>query len=211
MEPKKEQIVRKMLDKVHAFVQKWWPLAILFCTIVLWLTVVALILTSCSSQKYVTEQNTQRTTRDSVIYTYKTLLRDSIRIKDSVRIMTKTKVRDSVVLRIDNATGNVISREAWHTTDTNTDRDHVADVGKMVSKADSVAREHVKADSVATNKVMDKKAAETNKTKKNDGKPWRRLLRSYVAGLLTGGILFLLWKYRRKILQVLKLLIKIVH
>lgn len=177
--------------------------------LILLIAFVVLLLTSCRSTQVVSD--TQHTIRDSVIYTYKTVLRDSIRIKDSVRIVTKTKARDSVVLKIDKNTGDVVSREAWHWQNTDNSRDHIADVGRMTSKADSVAREHVKTDSVATNKVLNKKPLKRTKRKKHDGKPWKRLLRSYVAGLITGGILCLLWKYRRKILQVLKLLIKIVH
>lgn len=194
--------IERMMNRFYRNVAPWLMLILLIAFVVL-------LLTSCRSSQVVSD--TQHTTRDSVAIKYKTVLRDSIRIKDSVRIVTKTKVRDSVVLRIDNNTGNIVSREAWHWQDTDNNRDHVASIGRMVSKADSVAREHVKADSVATTKVMNKKAAKTNETKKNDSKPWKRLLRSYVAGLLTGGILCLMWKYRRKILQILKLIIKMVH
>lgn len=201
MEPKEIKIERAMYRFYHK-VGLWLMLLLL-------VALVLLELTSCRSTT--AAYGTQRTIRDSVAVKYKTVIRDSLRIKDSICIVTKTKVRDSVVLRIDKNTGDVVSREAWHWQDTDNNRYHVAEVGRMVNKADSVAYGHVKTDSVATTKVMDKKAAETNETKKNGGKPRRRLLRSYVAGLLTGGILLLLWKYRRKILQVLKLLIKIVH
>lgn len=201
MESKEIKIERAM----YRFYRKAGP----WLMLILLIAFVVLLLMGCRSTT--AAYGTQHTTRDSVAVRYKTVLRDSIRIKDSVRIVTKTKVRDSVVLRIDNNTGNIVSREAWHWQDTDNNRDHVTDVGRATSKADSVAHEHIKADSVATTKVLNKKAAETNETKKNDGKPWKRLLRSYVAGLLTGGILCLLWKYRRKILNVLRLLIKIVH
>ena len=198
----KEIKIERMMNRFYRKAGPWLMLLML-------IAFVLFALMGCRSTT--AAYGTQHTTRDSVAIKYKTVLRDSIRIKDSIRIVTKTKVRDSVVLRIDNNTGNIVSREAWHWQDMDNNRDHVASVGKMVSKADSVARERVKADSVTTTKVLNKKAAETNKTKKNGGKPWKRLLRSYVAGLLTGGILCLMWKYRRKILQVLKLLIKIVH
>lgn len=207
MESKEEQ-VRRIADRVSKAVQTWWPwLMDLGLVVLIVLALSALMGCRSTTAAY----GTQHATRDSVAIKYKTVLRDSIRIKDSIRIVTKTKVRDSVVLRIDNNTGNIVSREAWHWQDTDNNRDHLTDVGRMINKADSVAREHIKTDSVATTKVINKKAAETNEKKKSDGKPWRRLLRSYVAGLITGGILCLLWKYRRKILNVLKLLIKIVH
>lgn len=207
MESKEKQI-RRLLDNVSKTVQTWWPWLMDLGLVVLIVLALSALM-GCRSTQVVSD--TQHITRDSVAVRYKTVLRDSIRIKDSIRIVTKTKVRDSVVLRIDNTTGNIVSREAWHWQDTDNSRDHLTDVGRMINKADSVAREHIKTDSVATTKVINKKAAETNEKKKSDGKPWRRLLRSYVAGLITGGILCLLWKYRRKILQVLKLLIKIVH
>lgn len=194
--------IERLMNRFYRKVAPWLMLILLIAFVVLELT-------SCRSTTEVID--TQHTTRDSVEIKYKTVLRDSIRIKDSVRIVTKTKVRDSVVLKIDKNTGDVVSREAWHWQDTDNSRDHLTDVGRMTNKADSVAREHVKTDSATINKVLNKKAAETNKTKKHDGKPWKRLLRSYVAGLLTGGVLCLLWKYRRKILQILKLIIKIVH
>lgn len=194
--------IERMMNRFYRKAGPWLILLLLAAFVLVELT-------SCRSTT--AAYGTQHTTRDSVAIKYKTVLRDSIRIKDSVRIVTKTKVRDSVVLRIDNNTGNIVSREAWHWQDTDNRRDHLTDVGRMTNKADSVAREHVKTDSATINKVMNKKAAETNKTKKHDGKPWKRLLRSYVAGLITGGILCLLWKYRRKILQILKLIIKIVH
>lgn len=207
MEPKKKQVVR-FFASVSRAVQILWPW-LLDIGIVVFVAASLVSLMGCRSTT--AAYGTQRTIRDSVVVKYKTVLRDSLRIKDSTVVSYSTVQRDSVVLRVDAETGRVVGKDTWHWRDTNTDRDHVAEVGRMVSKADSVAYGRVKTDSVATTRVVNKKAAETNETKKNGGKPWRRLLRSYVAGLLTGGILLLLWKYRRKILQVLKLLIKIVH
>ena len=95
--------------------------------------VLALFMASCSSSRVAEDRNI----RDSVVYTYKTVYHDSLRVKDSVRLVVKTHIRDSVVLKIDNATGKVISRESWHVVGHDSSMDHIADVRKTVNRGDS--------------------------------------------------------------------------
>lgn len=95
--------------------------------------VLALFMASCSSSRVAEYRNI----RDSVVYTYKTVYHDSLRVKDSVRLVVKTHIRDSVVLKIDNVTGKVISRESWHVVGRDSSMDHVADVRKMANRDDS--------------------------------------------------------------------------
>lgn len=94
------------------------------------------LMTSCSSSKKVVSD---RETRDSVVYIYKTHYRDSLRVKDSTVIVYETVQRDSVVLRVDKATGEVLSKDSWHWKDTNRNRDHISNVRNKVEKSDSVA------------------------------------------------------------------------
>ena len=157
-------------------------MVIVFLGIIVWL------LSGCASSRKVTE----RSVRDSVVYTYKTVWHDSLRVKDSVRIEVKTKVRDSIVLKIDNATGKVISREAYHYADTNTDKNHAADVRNMVSKADSVNSTASKSQSSVVNQSSKNNAVEAKKT---------HYWRTWWIGVSVGILLSLIWKYRRKIAE----------
>ena len=185
MEPTEIKIERMMFRFYHKI--GVWLLPLLL------IAAIVLLLASCRSTT--AAYGTQRTTRDSVAIKYKTVLRDSIRIKDSVRIVTKTKVRDSVVLRIDNATGKVVSRESYHSSDTNTDRDHVAEAGEMVSKADSVGYERVKTDSANIVKTVREKPTEVKKT---------HYWKIYWLGMLSGILLAFGWKYRKVIIGLMK-------
>lgn len=188
MESKEKQI-RRLLDNVSKTVQTWWPWLMDLGLVVLIVLALSALM-GCRSTQVVSD--TQHTTRDSVAVRYKTVLRDSIRIKDSVRIVTKTKVRDSVVLRIDNNTGNIVSREAWHWQDTDNSRDHLTDVGKMVSKTDSVGTERIKKDSAVIISKAKDKVAEVKKT---------HYWKTWWLGVLCGISISLCWKYRKTIVN----------
>lgn len=182
----KEIKIERMMYRFYNGTGRWMLLLLFVASIVF-------LLTSCRSTQVVSD--TQHTTRDSVIYTYKTVLRDSIRIRDSVRIVTKTKVRDSVVLRIDNNTGDVVSREAWHWQDTDNNRDHLTDVGKMVSKADSVGTERIKKDSAVIISKTKDNVAEVKKT---------HYWKTWWFGVLCGISISLCWKYRKTIVNFIR-------
>ncbi len=96
-----------------------------------------LLMDGCKSSKVISD----RDVRDSVVYTYKTLYRDSLRVKDSTVLVYETVQRDSIVLKVDKATGEVLSKDTWHWKDTSKDRDHVSDVRKTAEKSDSAALE----------------------------------------------------------------------
>ena len=97
-----------------------------------------LLMSGCSSSR---KAVIDRETRDSVVYIYKTHYRDSLRVKDSTVLVYETVQRDSVVLRVDKATGEVLSTDTWHWKDTSKDRNHITDVRKMAEKSDSAALE----------------------------------------------------------------------
>lgn len=97
----------------------------------------------CKSSKVVSE----RETRDSVVYTYKTVWRDSVRRRDSVVLIYETVVRDSVVAKVDKETGEVLSTDRWHWEGTNKDRSRVRDGLETTFEGETRAREAVKSDS----------------------------------------------------------------
>ena len=103
--------------------------------------------------------------------------------------------RDSVVLRVDSHTGNVVGKDTWHWRDTNKDRDHVTDAGRMVSKADSVASERVKTDSANIAKTVREKPTEVKKT---------HYWKTWWFGVLCGISISLCWKYRKTIIDSIR-------
>lgn len=131
MEPKEKQVA----ESVYRFVQRWWPW-LLNLGVVILIASAAASLSGCASSK---QALTEHSTRDSVVYTYKTLYRDSLRIKDSTVISRSVIQRDSIVLKVDKITGEVLSRDAWHWKDTDKDRSHITDVRNMAEKGDSMA------------------------------------------------------------------------
>ena len=146
------------------------------------------LMTCCSlSRKVVSD----RETRDSVVYTYKTLYRDSLRVKDSTVLIYETVQRDSVVLRVDKATGEVLSTDSWHWKDTNRDRDHVSETKNKTEKSDSVATKN------ESSVVVSKKEIPTNLAKKT------HYGRTFFIGVAVGIGLSLLFKYRKKIFGLL--------
>lgn len=155
-----------------------------------------LLMGGCKSSKVVSE----RDVRDSVIYTYKTHYRDSLRVKDSTVFVYVTIQRDSVVLKVDKETGEVLSKDTWHWKDTNRDRDHVSDVRSKAERSDSVASVAVKSDKRT---VVPKGVAKTPETKKTHC--WK----AYWLGMLTGVLVMLLWKYRKILVELLKKVVRL--
>lgn len=161
-----------------------------------WLSILAfllmlLLMGSCKSSKVVSD----RETKDSVVYTYKTLYRDSLRVKDSTVLVYETVQRDSVVLRVDFQTGNVVGKDTWHWRDTSKDRDHVAEVRNMVEKSDSAASADVKSDNRIITPQKEAKLSEAKKT---------HYWKIYWLGMLSGVLLTFGWKYRKVIIGLMK-------
>lgn len=148
-------------------------------------------LIGCKSSKVASE----RETRDSVVYVYKTLYRDSLRVKDSTIIVYETVQRDSVVLRVDKETGEVLSKDTWHWKDTNRDRDHIADVRKMVERRDSLTYAEVRSDVRETVRQKDFRPSKAEKT---------HYWRTWWIGVITGIALSFAWKYRKKLVLLAK-------
>ena len=178
MEQKKKQI----RDCIYNFVQTWWP-SLLFILVNAFLC--ALI--GCKSSKLVSD----RETRDSVVYTYKTLYRDSLRVKDSTVLIYETVQRDSVVLRVDKETGEVLSTDSWHWKDTNKNRDHVSEVKNKTEKSDSVGTK------AKSSVVVSKKEIPTNLAKKT------HYGQTFFIGMGLGVLLSIAFRYRKKIFGLL--------
>jgi hypothetical protein len=187
MEPKKKQVA----ESVYRFVQEWWPWLLNLGVLILIASAVA-SLSGCASSK---QALTEHSTRDSVVYTYKTLYRDSLRIKDSTVISRSVIQRDSIVLKVDKITGEVLSRDTWHWKDTDKDRNHITDVRNMAEKSDSAAFTASKSDKRIIRRVKQKKPSEAKKT---------RYWKTYWLGMLSGVLLSFGWKYRKAIVGLLK-------
>lgn len=187
MEPKKKQVA----ESVYRFVQEWWPWLLNLGVLILIASAVA-SLSGCASSK---QALTEHSTRDSVVYTYKTLYRDSLRIKDSTVISRSVIQRDSIVLKVDKITGEVLSRDTWHWKDTDKDRSHITDVRNMAEKSDSVAFTASKSDKRIIERVKQKKPSEAKKT---------HYWKTYWLGMLSGVLLSFGWKYRKTIVGLLK-------
>ena len=187
MESKKKQVA----ESVYRFVQEWWPW-LLNLGVVILIASAAASLSGCVSSK---QALTEHSTRDSVVYTYKTLYRDSLRIKDSTVISYSVIQRDSIVLKVDKITGEVLSRDTWHWKDTDKDRNHITDVRNMAEKGDSAAFTASKSDKQVIRRVKQKKPSEAKKT---------RYWKTYWLGMLSGVLLSFGWKYRKTIVGLLK-------
>ena len=155
-----------------------------------------LLMGGCKSSKVVSD----RETRDSVVYIYKTHYRDSLRVKDSTVLIYETVQRDSVVLRVDKATGEVLSTDTWHWKDTNKDRDHVSETKNKSEKSDSAASVVAKSDK--------RTVAPKDSTKPSDVKK-THYWKTYCLGMLTGVIVMLLWRYRKIFIKLLKKVIRL--
>lgn len=142
-----------------------------------------LLMSGCKSSKVISE----RDVRDSVVYTYKTLYRDSLRVKDSTVLVYETVQRDSVVLRVDKATGEVLSKDTWHWKDTNRDRDHVSDVKNKTEKSDS-----------ASTKTKSSWLFQERKGPPKIPTTWN-YTRAFLIGVFFGVLLSVTFRYRKKI------------
>ncbi len=187
MESKKKQVA----ESVYRFVQEWWPW-LLNLGVVILIASAAASLSGCVSSK---QALTEHSTRDSVVYTYKTLYRDSLRIKDSTVISRSVIQRDSIVLKVDKITGEVLSRDTWHWKDTDKDRSHITDIRNMAEKSDSAAFTASKSDKQVIRRVKQKKPSEAKKT---------RYWKTCWLGMLSGVLLSFGWKYRKAIVGLLK-------
>ncbi len=190
-----EQKKKQMRNYIYRFVQTWWPW-LLETLLIVFFNAFICALIGCKSSKVVSD----RETRDSVVYTYKTLYRDSLRVKDSTVLVYETVQRDSVVLRVDKATGEVLSTDTWHWKDTNKNRDHVNEVKNKTEESDSVASVVVKSDK--------RTVAPKDSTRPSDVKK-THYWKTYWLGMLTGVLVMLLWKYRKILIKLLKKGIKL--
>ena len=181
-----EQKEKQIRDCIYKFVQTWWPWLIDILLVVFFVAFICALI-SCRSSKVVSD----RETKDSVVYTYKTLYRDSLRVKDSTVLIYETIQRDSVVLRVDKATGEVLSTDTWHWKDTNKDRDHVSEVKNKTEKSDSVGTK-AKSSVVVSKKEIPAKLAK----KTHYG-------RTFFIGMGLGVLLSVAFKYRKKIFGLL--------
>ena len=186
MEQKKKQI----RDCIYNFVQTWWPWLLDVGLVVFFIAFICALI-SCRSSKVVSD----RETRDSVVYTYKTLYRDSLRVKDSTVLVYETIQRDSVVLKVDKETGEVLSKDSWHWKDTNKGRDHVSETRNKSEKSDSAGSVTVKSDK--------RTVAPKDSTKPSDVKK-THYWKTYWLGMLTGVLIMLLWRYKKTLIKLLK-------
>jgi hypothetical protein len=182
MEQKKKQI----RNCIYRFVQTWWPWLLETLLIVLFIAFICALI-SCRSSKVVSD----RDVKDSVVYTYKTLYRDSLRVKDSTVLVYQTVQRDSVVLRVDKATGEVLSTDSWHWNDTNRYMGHASEVKSKTEKSDSVGTK------AKSSVVVSKKEIPTNLATKTHY--WR----TFFIGMSLGVLLSVAFKYRKKIFCML--------
>lgn len=167
------RLVKDLSIQVFHFAVVWLIFGVFF-----------LLMTSCSSSRKVTSD---RETKDSVVYIYKTHYKDSLRVKDSIILVYETVQRDSVVLRVDKATGEVLSTDSWHWKNTNRDRDHVSDVKNKTEKNDSAA-------------VKDKGRVVVTKTEKTANLPTKtHYTQTFLIGTCLGVLLSVAFRYRKKI------------
>ena len=136
--------------------------------------------------------------KDSVLYVYK----DSIRLKDSVIISEKINRRDSIVMVIDTA-GKVIRTDSWHWRDTDRSK---------VSNSDVFRTHDSTTIKTLDSKIVQQPKAEPPKAKPSKAEPSKDVpievkkthyWRTWWLGVLTGILLPLIWRYRKKILSVI--------
>ena len=183
------------MDCIYHFVQTWWPWLLDILVVVFFIAFLCALI-SCRSSKVVSD----REVKDSVVYTYKTLYRDSLRVKDSTVLIYETVQRDSVVLRVDKATGEVLSTDTWHWKDTNKNRDHVSETRNKTEESDSVASMVAKSDKRA---VVPKDSTKPLVLKETHY--WK----TYWLGMLTGVLVMLLWKYKKILIKLLNKAIRL--
>lgn len=153
------------------------------------LAIIGFLLMGCAASR----QTSGRTTRDSVVYIYKTLWRDSLRLRDSLAVRYDTRIRDSVVTRVDNATGQVISSERYRWTDTSRDRDHTTSTHAATVSRDSTASTTARTDSTVTTRKGRAEAQQTKPTHYG---------RTFIAGMVIGLLIAIAWRNRKKLMSV---------
>lgn len=152
--------------------------------VIFFLLSIACLMIGCASSRKVTSSET----RDSVVYVYKTHYLDSLRVKDSTVFVYETIQRDSVVLKVDKATGEVISKDTWHWKDSDKKRDHVEGYSSYVQKSDSEA-------------LKSKESIVVSKSEKNANiRTETHYARVFVVGVGVGAVLSLLFRYRKKLI-----------
>ena len=181
MEPEEKQV----RNCIYNFVQTWWPW-LLDIGVVVFFVAFLFALVGCRSSKVVSD----RETRDSVVYIYKTHYLDSLRVRDSTVVVYERVQRDSVVLKVDKATGEVISKDTWHWKDTSKDRDHVSEVRKKTEKSDS---EDLKTKGSVVVSKMETTANLPTKT---------HYTRVFLIGVCLGVLLSVAVRYRKKIFDI---------
>ena len=154
------------------------------------LAIIGFLMMSCATSR----KATGRTTRDSVVYIYKTIWRDSLRLRDSLCVRYDTRIRDSVVTRVDNATGQVVSSERYRWTDTSRDRDHTTSTHAATISRDSTKAVAAHTDSAAI--TPHKGRAEVQPTKPT------HYGRTFIAGMIIGLIIPIAWRNREKLMSV---------
>ena len=164
----------------------WWPRLADVAVVVF---VVLLLLCSCSTAKTAARVREM----DSVAVKYQTVRKDSVVVRDSVRWVTRTAIRDSVVVRVDAATGEVVGRDSWHWRDTDNSRAHVSAVRESAEKGDSLVSEAVlRRDSMVV-PLKTKNGSEGRKT----GWKW------FLWGIGCGIGVCAVWKWRRFVLRMI--------
>ena len=109
----------------------------------------------------------------------------------SRKVRSDRETRDSVVLRGDKETGEVLSTDTWHWKDTNKNRDHVSETRNKTEKSDSTA---LKSKSSVVVSKMEKTANLPKKT---------HYARTFTVGVVVGMLLTMMFRYRKKILGLL--------
>lgn len=181
-----EQKEKQIRNCIYRFVQTWWPWLLDILLVVFFIAFICALI-SCRSSKVVSD----RDVKDSVVYTYKTLYRDSLRVKDSTVFIYETVQRDSVVLRVDKATGEVLSTDTWHWNDTNRYMGHASEVRNKTEKSDSVATK------AKSSVVVTKKEKPPELAKKT------HYVRTFFIGMGLGVLLSVAFRYRKKIFGLL--------
>lgn len=153
------------------------------------LAIIGFLLMGCATSR----QTSGRTTRDSVVYIYKTIWRDSLRLHDSLAVRYDTRIRDSVVTRVDNATGQVVSSERYRWTDTSRDRDHTTSTHAATVSRDSATSATAHTDSTATTRKGRAEAQQTKPTHYG---------RTFIAGMVIGLLVAIAWRNRKKLMSV---------
>ena len=131
--------------------------------------------------------------KDSVSVKYQTVRKDSVVVRDSVRWVTRTAVRDSVVVRVDAATGEVVGRDSWHWRESDNDRSQVSAIKETAKNGESLTSTAVlRRDSVVV-PLRGKNGSEGRKS----GWKW------FLWGMCCGIGVCAAWKWRKFVLRMI--------